>query len=160
MLQPTMKAELIPMNVRQPNGTFRRLDLDFALFAFTQHTLRELRAHTSMWTETLRSTAPPALIGRAGAEHLRANVADLISGQTAWPFNLAGDSGATLFTHRAWLSWRYLALLELSEYSSVWQLPLLSTDLQSLIEKVRSCQQSDQHIDANRTGSELALSWL
>ena len=85
--------------------------------------------------------------GRDGSEHLRPKVTEIMSSQAAWPFHLAGDSGATLFEHRAWLSWRYLALLELPD-KSVWQLPLLSTELQSLIENVRRSAQSEERLDS------------
>jgi len=117
-LKHTMHEELLALRYRHPNearapcasegkqsNTQAYLGLDLAVYAFTQHVLRELRAHTSSWTETLRRNAPAELEGRAGSEHCRPNVTEVISGQVAWPFHIAGDSGAKLFGNRAWLSW-------------------------------------------------------
>ena len=96
-LKPAMQAELIALRARKPNGEHFYLSQDLALYAFYQHVLRNLRAHTSSWSETLRSTAPSEMKGRAGSEHLRPKVTEIMSSQAAWPFHLAGDSGATLF---------------------------------------------------------------
>ena len=51
-----------------------------------------------------------------------------------------------LFEHRAWLSWRYLVLLELPALSP-WQLPPLSSQLQHLIEQTRSHAQPDEQLE-------------
>ena len=68
--------------------------------------------------------------------------------QAHWPFHLAGDSGVRLFEHRAWLSWRYLVLLELPALS-LWQLPPLGSQLQHLIEQTRSNAQPDENFSAH-----------
>ena len=81
--------------------------------AFTQSALRELRAHTSTWPEARSAAKPPELQGREGNDQTRASPSEIMERRTCWPFHLAGDSGACLFKHRAWLSWRFLALLEL-----------------------------------------------
>ena len=57
--------------------------------------------------------------------------------RATWPFHFAGDSGASLFGQRAWLSWRFLALLELPKLE-IWELPMQSDELQTLIRSTRS----------------------
>ena len=74
------------------------------------------------------------------------------------PFHLAGDSGVRLFEHRAWLSWRYLALLELPALSP-WQLPSLSSQLQHLIEQTRYNAQPVEHLEAHAV-EEVLLSFF
>ena len=64
------------------------------------------------------------------------------------------DSGAKLSNHRAWFSWRYLSSLQLPQ-ERVWQLPLLSTELQNLIENVRSHVQHKGSVDAVAVGQIL-----
>jgi hypothetical protein len=64
LVKPAMKAELLALNPRIPNGTQGNLNPDLASYAFAQHATRDLRAHTSSWTETLRNTAPSQLRGR------------------------------------------------------------------------------------------------
>ena len=63
-VKPAMKAELLPLRPQIPNGTQGNLSPDLASYAFAQHATRDLRAHTSSWTETLRNTAPSQLRGR------------------------------------------------------------------------------------------------
>ena len=75
-----------------------------------------------------------------------------------WPFHLAGDYGARLFNHRAWVSWRFLALLELPSQTFS-ELPLLSKDLQSLIEATRYSPETGESLSAE-TGLESLLSFL
>ena len=71
----------------------------------------------------------------------------MIEQQAHWPFHLAGDSGARLFKHRAWLTWRFLAMLELPS-STLSELPLLSKDLQALIEATRSGAETSDSLSA------------
>ena len=127
-------------------------------YAFVQHALRELRAHTSLWSSNLKSTAPKGFAGRAGYEHCFANVGDVITMQAHWPFHLAGDSAAWMFGHRAWLSWRYFVLLELPELS-LWQLPVLSSELQHLIEQTRCDAQPVKQFNAHAV-EEVLLSFF
>ena len=101
-----IKAELEALFVKTPNGVMLPMSLDFCSYAFTQHALRDLRARTSLWTETLRASQPRGLLGRAGREQSRAMTSEMIVRGAHWPFHLAGDSGARLFDHRAWVSWR------------------------------------------------------
>ena len=61
---------------------------------------------------------------------------DIPDKQSGFPYYLAGDGAQRLFNHRAWISWRYLALLELPS-RSLCDLPVLSKDLQDLIESTR-----------------------
>ena len=124
------------MFFKAPNGTFA-VSLELCSYAFTQHALRQLRARTSSWTEALRASQPRGLLGRAGREQSRAMPSEMIVRGAHWPFHLAGDSGARLFNHRAWVSWRYLALLELPSMAFS-ELPTLSQDLQALIERLRA----------------------
>ena len=51
--------------------------------------------------------------------------------QAHWPCHRARDSGMRQLTHRAWLSWRYLALLELPTLSPL-ERSLLCTRLATL----------------------------
>ena len=67
--------------------------------------------------------------------------------RATWPFHLAGDSGASLFGQRAWLSWRFLALLELPKLE-IWELLTQSEELQNLIESTRSSACSVASLDA------------
>ena len=126
-------------------GILRQQDIELLSYAFTQHALRELRAHTSMWTAALKANAPAALVGRRGQEQTRATVSEILQRQAHWPFHLAGDSGACLFNHRAWVSWRCLALLELPSLQ-FHELPCLSKDLQTLIENTRRNTESSEHL--------------
>jgi hypothetical protein len=136
-------------------GKTRILLFELLSYAFTQHALRELRAHTSMWTEALRANSPLGLLGRAGHEGTRAMASEITERQAHWPFHLAGDSGARLFGHRAWLSWRLLALLELPSLT-LSELPTLSKDLQVLIEATRSQPETAETVSAN-TVQEILL---
>ena len=111
--------------------------LELVTYAFTQHALRQLRAHISTWTDTIKAHAPTGLLGRAGQEHLQTLASDIAANPACWPFHLAGDSGQSLFNHRAWLSWRFLALIELPKLT-VQELPCMSKDLQALIESTRT----------------------
>ena len=95
------------------SGNKRELPFEIQSYAFTQHAMRELRAHTGRWTDARKAHAPSGLLGRAGQEYRRAIASEMLERQIHWPFHLAGDSGARLFNHRAWVSWRLLALLEL-----------------------------------------------
>ena len=67
--------------------------------------------------------------------------------RATWPFHFAGDSGASLFGQRAWLSWRFLALLELPKLE-IWELPMQSDELQNLIRSTRSSACSVASLDA------------
>ena len=136
----------------------RILPYDVLSYAFTQNALRELRAHTSMWTEALKAKAPEGLLGRAGHEGTRTMASEIMKRQAHWPFHLAGDSGACLFGHRAWVSWRVLALLELP-LLTLPELPPLSKDLQALIEATRSEPQPGESVSANAV-EEVLLSFL
>ena len=144
--KPAIKAELDVLYVKRKNMKGAPQPEDLCRYAFAQHALRELRARTSTWAPNLDSTAPTGLAGRAGYEHCRASICEIIPRAAHFPFHLAGDSAVRLFTHRAWLSWRYLALLELPELS-LCQLPPLSTQLQHLIETTRSNAQPIAHPD-------------
>ena len=127
----------------------RTSQLSFELrdYAYSQHAMRELRAHTNTWAAELQAAAPSELRGRAGQEHVRTTASDMIEQQAHWPFHLAGDSGARLFQHRAWLTWRFLAMLELPS-STLSELPLLSKDLQALIEATRSGAETSDSLSA------------
>ena len=94
-------------------GNKRLIPFEIQSYAFAQHAMRELRAHTNRWTDAQKNAAPSGLLGRAGQEHTRTMASEMLEKQAHWPFHLAGDSGARLFNHRAWVSWRFLALLEL-----------------------------------------------
>ena len=109
----------------------------FQQYAFAHHALRELRVHASTRPDDLESAAGRGLAGRTGQEHCRAAACDIIQRQAHWPFHLAGDSGVRLFEHRAWLSWRYVALLEVPTLTFC-EHPALSMELQCLIETTRS----------------------
>ena len=104
--KPAITAELGALRPFNKDGKQVQQPQELCKYAFVQHALRECRAHTSLWSPNLTSTAPKGFAGRAGYEHCRANVCDVISMQAHWPFHLAGDSGVRLFEHRAWLSWR------------------------------------------------------
>ena len=126
-------------------------DDKLCMYAFVQHTLRELRAHWATWTASAQGDPPRGLRGRAGLEHCLRNAIDLhavavLQDPPAWPFHLAGDSGVRLFEHRAWLSWRYLALLELPTLE-LWQLPPLSAELEALINSTRTQAPRDAQLD-------------
>ena len=83
---------------------------------------------------------------------------DITANPACWPFHLAGDSGQSLFNHRAWLSWRFLALIELPELT-VPELPCLSKDLQALIEATRAKAQTDEFLSES-TVEEILLSFF
>ena len=100
-----------------------------------------------MWTDALKANAPSGLLGRRGQEQTRAMVWEIMERPGQWPFHLAGDSGARLFNHRAWMSWRFLALLELPSLEFC-ELPSLSKDLQSLIESTRFSTQTPGSLSA------------
>ena len=136
----------------------RELPFEIRSYAFTQHAVRELRAHTSMWADARKANAPPGLLGRPGLEHTRTTASDMMERQAHWPFHLAGDSGARLFNHRAWVSWRFLALLELPSLTFS-ELPLLSNGLQTLIEATRSTPETGESVSAE-TVLEILLSFL
>ena len=126
-------------------------DDKLCMYAFIQHALRELRAHWATWTASAQGDPPRGLRGRAGLEHCLRNAIDLhavavLQDPPAWPFHLAGDSGVRLFEHRAWLSWRYLALLELPTLE-LWQLPPLSAELEALINSTRTQAARDGQLD-------------
>ncbi len=88
---------------------------------------------------------------------MRTTASDMMERAAHWPFHLAGDSGAQLFNHRAWISWRFLALLELPALT-LCELPVLSTDLQALIEATRSSAETDASLSAE-TVQETLLSF-
>ena len=71
----------------------RELPFEIRSYAFTQHAVRELRAHTSMWADARKANAPSGLLGRPGLEHTRTTASDMMERQAHWPFHLAGDSG-------------------------------------------------------------------
>ena len=68
----------------------RKLPHEIRSYALTQHAVRELRAHTSMWTDARKADAPLPLLGRAGQEHTRTTVSDMMERAAHWPFHLAG----------------------------------------------------------------------
>ena len=142
-------TELGAWRLRSSTGARFRVPPQICSYAFTQHVLRELRAHTSLWTETVKATQPRGMLARPGLEQTRAMTSDIVARRKHWPFHLAGDSGVRLFNHRAWISWRYLALLELPSFS-LCELPMLSTDLQALIETTRSQITTVEPIAPNR----------
>ena len=150
-------CEEVTAFVRNLNDMRIRRPLEIRCYAFTQHALRELRAHTSRWTDARKATQPTGLLGRAGHEHTRATASEIIGRRTHWPFHLAGDSGACLFDHRAWVSWRFLALLELPSLS-LCELPSLSKDLQALIEATRSSAETGEPLSA-RTVEEILFAF-
>ena len=63
-----------------------------------------------------------------------------------------------MFNHRAWISWRYLALLEMPSRSFT-ELPTLSQDLQALIEATRAGAQRSEALAAD-TAEEILLSFF
>ena len=109
--------------------------------------MRELRAHTGRWTDTRKACVPSGLLGRAGQECTRVTASEILERQMHWPFHLAGNYGARLFNHRAGISWRLLALLELPSLT-LCELPSLSKDLQALIEATRSDAQTSETLSA------------
>ena len=130
-----------------PSGNQQPASNELALYAFTQSALRELRAHTSTWAEASSAAKPVELQGREGNDQTRASPSEIMERRTSWPFHLAGDSGVCLFGHRAWLSWRFLALLELHT-RRIDELPCLSKDLQACIEAARSSTEPMESISA------------
>ena len=136
----------------------RELPFEIRSYAFTQHAVRELRAHTSMWADARKANAPSGLLGRPGLEHARTTASDMMERQAHWPFHLAGDSGARLFNHRAWVSWRFLALLELPSQTFS-ELPLLSKDLQTFIEATHYSPKTGESLSAE-TVLEILLSFF
>ena len=141
-----MKAEVV-VRRRSTDGKHSFISTEVARYAFTQHALRELRAHTSMLPVGGSAAKPSELDGRGGTQDTRASVSDIMQRQTCWPFHLAGDSGDCLFNHRSWLSWRFFALLELP-FCSVHELPLTSAQLQSCIEAKRTNTPHSAQVDA------------
>ena len=111
-----------------------------------------------MWADARKANAPSGLLGRAGQEHTRTTASEMMERQAHWPFHLAGDSGARLFNHRAWLSWRFLALLELPSLT-LSELPVLSDDLQALIAATRSSAETGESWSAE-TVHEVLLRFL
>ena len=89
-----------------------------------------------MWADARTANAPSGLLGRLVLEPTRTTASDMMGRQAHWPFHLAGDYGARFFTHRAWVCWRVLALLELPSLTFS-ELPLMSNGLQALIEATR-----------------------
>ena len=135
----------------------REIPFEIRSYAFTQHAVREFRAHTSMWADARKANAPSGLLGRAGQEHTRTTASEMMERQAHWPFHLAGDSGAQLLNHRAWKSLRCLALFELCAMT-LSELPVLSTDLQALIEATRSSAETGASLSAE-TVQEILLSF-
>ena len=76
-----------------------------------------------------------------------ASASEIMQIRTCWPCHLAEASGACLFNHRAWLSWRILALLDLPS-RSVQELPCISKDLQTCIETTRNITKSMEPLSA------------
>ena len=120
--------------------------------------MRELRAHTRTWADARTANTPSGLLGRLGLEHTRTTASEMMERQAHWPFHLAADSGARLFNHRAWLSWRFLALLELPSLT-LSELPVLSDDLQALIAATRSSAETDEPV-STETVLEILLDCL
>ncbi len=116
-------------------------------YAACQYFLRQINTHAEKFTDVQRSTTPPIFANRPGNEQREANPNDVFSMRATWPFHFAGDSGASLFGQRAWLSWRFLALLELPKLQ-IWELPMQSTQLQNLIQSTRSSACSVASLDA------------
>ena len=80
--KPAITAELGALRPANKDGKQVQQPQELCKYAFIQHALRELRAHTSLWSSNLKSTAPKGFAGQAGYEHCRANVCDVISMQT------------------------------------------------------------------------------
>lgn len=67
-----IKAELGAFHFRIPNCIMLQVAPEVRNYAFTHHVSRELRAHTSMWTNALKATQPGCLLGRARLQQNRA----------------------------------------------------------------------------------------
>ena len=130
--QQILRAELGVLRYTGFDGKRREASSCMCAYAFCQYVLRQIRAYTEKLTDVQRSAAPSILAGRPGNEQRRANPQHIFSMRATWPFHLAGDSGTSLFGQRAWLSWRFLALLELPKLE-IWELPTQSDELQNLI---------------------------
>ena len=124
-------------------GNKQLITFEIQSYAFTQPAMRELRAHTDNWADARKATAPSGLLGRAGQEHIRTMASEMLERQAHWPFHLAGDSGACLFNHRAWISWRLLALLDMCLSSKVFQSACVCADL---CRSVSVCVRRDSHL--------------
>ena len=135
--QQILRGELGTLRPRGVDGKPIHISPYMCAYAFCQYVLRQIRAYAEKLADVQRSAAPPILAGRPGNEQRRANTKDIFSIRTTWPFHFAGDSGASLFGQRAWLSWRFLALLELPKLE-IWELPTQSDELQNLIRSTRS----------------------
>ena len=145
--QQILRAELGALRPRGFDG--KRLDISpyMSAYAFCQYVLRHIRVYAEKLTNVQRSVAPPILVGGPGNEHRRANPKEVFCMRATWPLHHAGDSGASLFGQRAWLSWRFLALLELPKLD-IWELPMQSGELQNLIKSTRSSACSVASLDA------------
>ena len=142
-----LRAELGALRPIYVNGKCVDVSSYISANAFCQYVLRHIRAYAEKLTDVQRSAAPPILAGRPGNELRRANPKDVFCMRATWPFHLAGDSEASLFGQRAWLSWRFLALLELPKLD-IWELPMQSGELQNLITSTRSSACSVASLDA------------
>ena len=145
--QQILRAELGALRPRGFDGKQVDISPDMSAYAFCQYVLRQIRVYAEKLTNVQRSAAPPILAGRPGNEHRRANPKDVFCMRATWPFHLAGDSEASLFGQRAWLSWRFLALLELPKLE-IWELPTQSDELQNLVWSTRSSACSVTSLDA------------
>ena len=145
--QKILRAELDALRPRGVDG--KRVDNSpyMSAYAFCQYVLRQIRAYAEKLTDVQRSAAPPILVGRPGNELRRANPRDIFCMRATWPFHLARDSEVSLFGQRAWLSWRFLALLELPKLD-IWELPMQSGELQNLITSTRSSACAVASLDA------------
>ena len=126
--QQILRAELGALRPTGVDGKRIVNSSSMCAYAFCQYILRQIRAYTKKLTDVQRSAAPPILAGRPGNEQRRAHPTDVFPMRATWPFHFAGDSDASLFGQRAWLSWRFLALLELPKLE-IWELPMKSLSL-------------------------------
>ena len=61
-----IRAELGALRVRDADGKRQYIASNLLSYAFAQRALRDLREHTSRWTDSIKETQPRALRGRAG----------------------------------------------------------------------------------------------
>ena len=61
-----IRAELGALRVRDAEAKLHYIDSDLLKYAFTQYALRDLRANTGLWTDSIKCTQPRGLQGRTG----------------------------------------------------------------------------------------------
>ena len=131
-----------------PKSSNIREDPDILVYTYYQHALAQLRKHVEAWPAVEGQTAPAALSRRASRATSQGNASSLLTAQDRWPFDCAGDDRELLFHHRAWLSWRFLALIELPSTVKLWQLPFASSELESVIQGERARLEPPGRLDA------------